>query len=341
MWQYSGSSHWRTYSRRNNDALEAAFRQGEGQVRLTVGRGTMTADLRKMQQLGGPAPRLLRRTDPLHGGRVAGRIPPSGWQYQRPDDGAWQDFHSVAARIVDRAYQSGQAGAWYRVRGAEYAVSFRDMLQNETSTGAVRPVRRKGGDATVPFFRLPGGTPVGAEQIPMAWSSTQSAEPITVELLGVPGHELEAAAVARSFQASLRRRVVSIQRVQNLSLWRQYTGQRRRKETTAKLREEFMWCGSAAIDAIVQRGFRMALWGTCPAKIREEFMWCGSAAIDAIVQRGFRMAPRGTCRLHARSANAARDGAKGELLLVRASLVSREEVDESLLYPAYVVGFEP
>lgn len=268
---------------------------------LTVGRGTLTADLRKMQQLGGPAPRLLRRTDPLHGGRVAGRIPPSGWR--------WRDFQAGAARIVDRAYQSGQAGAWYKLGGAEYAVSFRDMLQNETSTGAVRPVRRKGGDATVPFFRLPGGTPVGAEQIPMAWSPMQSAEPITVELLGVPGHELEAAAVVRSFQASLRRRVVSIQRVQNLSLWRQYTGQRRRKETTAKLREEFMWCGSAAIDAIVQRGFRMA--------------------------------PRGTCRLHARSANAARDGAKGELLLVRASLVSREEVDESLLYPAYIVGFEP
>mmetsp|Transcript_89956 Transcript_89956/g.259273 ORF Transcript_89956/g.259273 Transcript_89956/m.259273 type:complete len:315 (-) Transcript_89956:258-1202(-) len=314
MWQFSVKDRqWRSYGRGVNDAVDLAFRQAQRSANLTVGGKALKIDFREMKQSMGDQVGCVRRADPYHGGRASKNIPPSAWQYQDAD-GAWRDFAKHAGKIVDEAYRMGEAGAWYSLSGNEFVVSFMDMRQGNPRSGAVRPIRRRDGVVAAPFFPLPNGKPTGLAKIPMGWSRADDPDEVyEIELLGVPladAERVEQEAVERSFHESMKHRLISIKRVQNMRLWQAYLEHRGR----GNVREEFLWQG------------------------------CCGDVVEAVMREGF-SAVHGDCQLHWSSVEASHVVPLcSDMILVRACFAQGEkgdEVDQKRLYPAYVVEFQP
>lgn len=63
------------------------------------------------------------------------------WQW-RDNEQRWRNYQSSEAKILERAYNSGEKSANFRMHGQHYSVNFEDMVQMNRVTRVSRPVKR-------------------------------------------------------------------------------------------------------------------------------------------------------------------------------------------------------
>lgn len=215
------------------------------------------------------------------GKKMKGAIEPRMWQFKGANH--WHNFDSEACATVDDAFKSGKETVEVDTKGQKIVVNFREMKQYSGDATRMRTIRRIGSTDKVTealsaaSASPPDGRPIGCEKVPMRWDHMEK-DYEEVELMDVPQHNVECSAVVQSFEKTIKKKIVSVKRIQNVRLWRMYSDQRelvRGKSINAgNANEHFLWhgasnssAGAGATDIIKKSGFESQFSNCHPAGI--------------------------------------------------------------------------